>query len=106
VSTVLAYVDWGRWIADCGGCLDAVAVYPNGVDADLDQTCYLGHPITITLPGDKADIDTVLAERTHEADRHWYPADHPRAVAQGLPHGLTLAELADEGDLLNARWTE
>jgi hypothetical protein len=109
VTTALAYVSWGRFVADCptGDCLDAVAVYPPGSSTpDLDQTCYFGHPITVDMPADADDIMTVLAERINDADKTWYPAGHARAVAQGLPHGLTLAELADEGDVLNARWAE
>lgn len=106
MTQALGYVNWGNWVADCPSpdCTDARAVYPNGAtEPGLDQTCANGHALTIILPADETDIDTVLAGRVDEGDRFWYPVGHPRAAEDGLPTGLTLTELAAEGAELNAR---
>jgi hypothetical protein len=92
----LAYVNWGRWVADCPHpeCTDAREV-SDGRDQDV---CHFGHPFTVVRPP-AAAMTAIMAEltkRTEDADRSWYPRGHLRARLAGQPTGQTLDELREE----------
>lgn len=101
MDTALAYLNWGRWVADCPapGCTDAREVYQNGVRLDSD-TCARGHHFQIEMPPERmeAQIVTALADRVEDADKGWYPKGHERAILTGQPTGQTIAELVAEND--------
>ncbi len=102
MKTALAYLNWGRWVADCPhpGCHDARAVYhPTTGQRQTEDVCANGHPFTIDMPpaNVEAQLVAAVAERTVDADRSWYPTGHPRATLLGLPTGQTVRDLIDEG---------
>jgi hypothetical protein len=102
MRTALAYLNWGRWVADCPepGCQDARAVYhPVTGQRQAEDVCANGHPFAIDMPPPPAEAQLVaaVAERANDADRSWYPTGHPRATLAGLPTGQTVRELIDEG---------
>lgn len=90
----LAYLNWGRWIADCpGGCRNAERLTP-GQDAFACSNC--GQVALIEWPPDAGAIWQVLGMRVLANSRNWYPAGHPVAVAAGIPHGQTIHDLMVE----------
>lgn len=82
----VAYLSWGRWVADCPRCTDARAVYPYdrtgqpGLDRVLDQTCDNGHRFRIEMPTERqeARIMATVANRPG-AEQVWWPKGHPMA---------------------------
>lgn len=95
-----AYVNHGRWVADCPvpDCGDAVALHPQdprtGIPSPqpvLLQRCANGHELRLVAPPEefRARIETALAERLSEVRRNWFPSNHPYALANGWPHGET-----------------
>jgi hypothetical protein len=102
VKTALAYLNWGRFVADCPepGCNDARAVYhPVTGQRQTEDVCAKGHPFAIEMPPPAVEAQLVAAvsERGLEADRSWYPKGHPRAMLAGLPTGQSVKELVEEG---------
>lgn len=91
----LAYLNWGRWVADCPvlGCTSAVGL-------DHRQTmahCAECHQVaTVEWPDNVPDLERVLWQRPEPGNRNWFPADHPMAIRGGLPHGQTVADLETE----------
>jgi len=103
----LAYLNWGRWVADCpvGGCTDARAIYPTDANGQptggppiLDHVCTGGHRFAVDMPPPEfeAQIVAALSERVSEKRRNWFPRGHPFAVLTGQPHGQTVRELREE----------
>lgn len=89
-----AYVNHGRWVADCPGldCASALVLQPRqGVYQCPD--CWTVAPVD--WPADADDIWSALSPRP-PARRNWYPASHDLAVRFNLPHGQTPAELRTE----------
>lgn len=85
------YVNWGRLVSDCI-CGDA-----REVELGQEQmTCVDGHPSDLAWPPDAAQILAALAERLSDKRKNWFPRNHPLALAAGLPHGQTPAELRAE----------
>jgi len=102
VRTALAYLNWGRWVADCpeAGCFDARAVYhPETGQRQAEDVCKNGHPFRIDMPPPslEAQLLAAVVERQNDADRSWYPKGHPRATLAGLPTGQSVTELIAEG---------
>ena len=100
--TALAYLNWGRWVADCPepGCQDARAVYhPVTGQRQTEDVCANGHHFVIEMPPTSLEAQLVAAveERANDADRSWYPKGHKRATLAGLPTGQSVKELVDEG---------
>lgn len=96
-AQAVAYVNHGRWVADCPrpGCLNAEKLDP-GQFMYLCDACRIAVPIQWPAPQAAHDIWEALAERPNVENRNWFPAGHPLALAAGLPNGLTAAELAGE----------
>ncbi|MFC9088985.1 hypothetical protein [Nocardiopsis dassonvillei] len=90
-----AYVNHGRWVADCirPYCGSAEALRP-GQSAVWCGNCQLVAPVE--WPPDPQGIWDALMVRPVPATRNWFPADHPLAVRHGCPHGQSPAELHDE----------
>lgn len=102
MKTALAYLNWGRWVADCPepGCQDARAVYnPQTGQRQAQDLCVQGHPFLIEMPPPalEGQLVAAVADRANDADRSWYPKGHPRATLAGLPTGQTVKDLVDEG---------
>jgi|SRR5690349_7648748 len=110
----LAYVNWGRWVADCpvDGCTDARAIYPTnaageptGMGPVIDHVCTSGHPFMVELPAPttEAQIVSALSERASEKRKNWFPKGHPLAVLTGQPHGQSVRDLRREAEVGEAR---
>ena len=107
--TAAAYYNHGRWVAECPDptCSDARLVYeinpqtgvPTGSRLDSDR-CAAGHAFLIGMPPaeEEARIVAALERRPLPSTRNWFPAEHPTALAGGLPHGQTVADLEAETD--------
>lgn len=108
MKTALAYLNYGRWVADCpaDGCTDARAVYPtdaSGVPSSkpiLDQACAAGHAFRITMPPAQleAQIVAAVADRAVDGDKAWFPPGHEWATGAGFPTGQSPADLVKEGE--------
>lgn len=93
-----AYINIGRWVADCPQphCNNASALtakqahmHCGGVDG-----CQLISEIE--WPSDADAIWEVLQERPVPRTRNWAPAGHWQAVVTRFPDGQTVADLRDE----------
>ena len=95
---VAAYLNHGRWVADCAtwpGCPGAVEyAVPEG---DLHQCNVCGRSAGLEWPDSEflAGLAEVMAVRPFE-NRNWYPAGHPRGEANGTVTGQSLDDLAVE----------
>ncbi len=92
---VRAYVNHGRWVADC--------IRPHCGGAELLRRhqsvseCFECHLVTpVEWPPDAGQIWEALMERPVPATRNWFPVDHPVAVRAGCPHGQSVVELYAE----------
>jgi hypothetical protein len=91
----LAHMNWSRWIAECPrGCGSAEELRPPDQTVARCEEC--GYSAPVTWPANSAAITAVLLERPMPRTRNWYPKDHPTAVANGLPHGQSVADLRAE----------
>ena len=103
-----AYFNHGRWVADCPRefCTYAFELEP-GQETYLCRTrprrpgaapggC--GAEAPIEWPADAEEIQRALELRPVESTRNWLPAGHPLAVAAGVPHGQTVADLLAENE--------
>lgn len=94
--TTYAYVNHGRWIADCPDtrCGNAVALEPKQSSYHCVGGCNL---ITgIVWPTAADDITRALAERPRDVNRNWAPAGHRQAMSTGYAMGQTVVELRAE----------
>lgn len=89
-----AYVNHGRWVADCPvGCGSAMKLDPG----EVSFYCPECHTISsVDWPQNADDIWEELQKRVNPKTRNWYPEDHDVAVRGRLPHGQTVKELAEE----------
>ena len=92
--TARAYVNHGRWIADCPrGCGGAEAL----TFGCASFTCSNCQWVTRALWADGwVEVERALAERPLPLNRNWFPEDHPLAIASGRPHGQTPDDLRAE----------
>lgn len=93
MAEALAYLNWGRWVAECSApdCHDARQLTPG----DTSMRCVRGHVTTIQWPGNESAIDAAVANRP-EQNRNWFPEGHPLAAVAGFPAGQTVEELHEE----------
>lgn len=100
-----AYVNHGRWLADCpAGCNSAMLLAPLqrafvcGTFDPAGQRFVGGCGVTadVDWPADAVWIWDALLERPDPRNRHWFPAGHELAVRCGLPDGQTPAALRAE----------
>jgi hypothetical protein len=110
-----AFLDFGRFVADCpdGTCTSAVLVYPLDKHGDptgerlSEGVCENGHRFAIDMPDPDTErrIVAALADRP-EALRQWYPAGHVRAAEAGIAVGETVTELQAATADIGARLAE
>lgn len=93
-NKALAYINWGRWIADCpADCGGALSLEP----AQSILACPECHQISeIDWPSDADGIWEELTLRPVPRTRNWFPVGHPLALRAGCAHGQTVADLRDE----------
>lgn len=92
-----AYLNAGRWICDCSDwpdCDGAIEyIPPAGTDLHRCNVC--GRWARIDWPVSLAEIQNLMELRP-VPNRNWYPAGHPRGVADELETGQTLEDLRKE----------
>jgi hypothetical protein len=115
MKTSVAYLNHGRWVAECpeDWCTDAKGLYPQLPTTDGStvysdhpvyvQRCAEGHEFRIDAPPDdmRARIETALADRPPQF-RDWLPSGH-RWAANGYPTNQSPEDLVAEGESLKAR---
>ncbi|MFE6846575.1 hypothetical protein [Streptomyces sp. NPDC057686] len=91
-----AYVNFGRWVADCPlECGNAIALEPGQTSFFCPPPGGCGHIAEVEWPADPQGIWDALAVRPPK-HRNWFPVDHSLAVKAGCPHGQTVADLIEE----------
>lgn len=96
-ATVEAYVNHGRWIADCSRefCNNAMRLEPRQASFSC-VNC--GLDAAVVWPADADEIWEVLGMRPVPETRNWFPEGHDLAVRAGCPHGQTPADLLAENE--------
>lgn len=90
-----AYVNWGRWVADCPqNCGSALSLESGQATFHCSECHSLS---VIEWPENMGEIMDALAERPVPRTRNWFPASHDLALRFGLPHGQTARQLREEG---------
>lgn len=91
-----AYVNWGRWVADCPRplCGNAVQLTPKQTSFFCEAGCLL--IAEVEWPNNVAELDEVLQARPVPAMRNWAPAGHRQAIVTGFPEGQTPSDLVEE----------
>jgi hypothetical protein len=89
-----AYVNWGRWVADCPtGCGGALQLNPGMATFACVECKAISE---IEWPPHADDIMSALEERPAPKNRNWFPSGHSLALRSNSPHGQTVKELYDE----------
>lgn len=96
-SHVAAYVNHGRWVANCCReyCNNALELEPRQARFQC-RNC--GIVAGVVWPPDADEIWAALERRPVPQTRNWFPADHDLAVRAGCPHGQTVADLLAENE--------
>ena len=78
-APIPAYVNHGRWVADCPACRTGLQLPrgPRQVKAEFvqvsDACVSCEYPIQVVMPEDADLIDNALASRRLMVNRNWYP---------------------------------
>lgn len=83
-----AYVNHGRWVADCGRrpCPEAHRVKPG--DGFECRNCGWFGPVE--FPDDQKDIELVLAKRPVPESRNWWPGELVAdLIVENTRHGVS-----------------
>jgi len=84
-STVAAYVNHNRWVADCQNCGAGMALQP-GVNQVVCMEC--GERYDVAWPEDRDAIEGLLVTRPRK-NRHWYPRETLRDLRrENREHGI------------------
>lgn len=93
-SMARAYVNWGKWVADCpAGCGGAMALNPH---QGLFHCGECQHMATLEWPNNVDEIWEALEERPFARIKNWFPPNHELAILSGEPHGQSAEELRQE----------
>jgi hypothetical protein len=93
--TAVAYVNHGRWIADCTRpyCANAEKLEPHQSVFCCSNCRQIDD---VRWPADPDKVWAVLEARPVPQTRNWAPAGHRQAITDGFPDGQTVADLVDE----------
>lgn len=92
-----AYVNHGRWIADCpNDCGNALQLEPNQTTFHCGGAGGCGQISPVEWPADRQEIWDALMERPRPKNRNWFPVGHKVGVRGNCPQGQTAKELRDE----------
>jgi hypothetical protein len=96
-----AYMNQGRWIADCPFCGGAErlwdgtvqrrkpAPFPFGLAGGLLHCGYTGSSCPVEFPGDKDTIESILGRRPDELTRNWLLDETVEDLLfENLEHGV------------------
>jgi hypothetical protein len=96
-DSVRAYVNHGRWVADC--CREFCN---NAMKLKARQSGFhcanCGLDAVIEWPADADEIWRALERRPVPQTRNWFPSEHLLAVRAGVEHGQTVADLLAENE--------
>lgn len=94
-SRARAYVNHGRWIADCTRpyCANAEKL---ALGQPLFHCSNCQQIAEVEWPPDADGIWSVLAKRPVPQTRNWFPSGHDLALRSGTQHGQSVADLEDE----------
>lgn len=95
----LAYVNHGRWIAECpyDACNNALRLHGGEVTLLCrSELGGCGRESLISWPYDAQGIWDALQRRPRKETRNWFPAGHPVGERFRLPMGQTPRDLIDE----------
>lgn len=102
----LAFMNHGRWVAQCGTCPGAERVWPGGQIREIDRgpnagrrfgvgadgvlhcgSC--GNTTPVKFPDDRLAIEKILSRRPAFANRNWVPGESmDDLAAENLVNGL------------------
>jgi hypothetical protein len=94
-----AYVNQGRWIADCPRphCGNAEEfLHPENGDRQGFHCTNCHHIAPVEWPENAEAITAALAKRPVPQTRNWFPSNHELALRAGCPHGQSVADLEAE----------
>lgn len=89
---VQAYVNHGRWVAQCPYCPSAHCV--SKFDAvfwcvECAMRVNGGAPCAVVFPAMWADVEAELMKRPMAANRNWYPGETPEGLqSENKAHGI------------------
>lgn len=91
--TVVAYVNWSRWMWTCPTCNSAQVCTPDDPRAFCVECFNAGDgwwPILFPPDQDRTDGELVLSKRPEDTQRSWYPDRETveQLQAENLRHGL------------------
>jgi hypothetical protein len=94
----VAYVNHGRWIADCPRphCNSARRLEPRQARFHCAGEGGCGMDCPVGWPPNPDELWEVLERRPVPMTRNWFPAGHGLAVRAGVEHGQTVADLVAE----------
>lgn len=96
-----AYVNFGRWIADCPmNCGSAMQLSSGQGMFHCSECTFMTE---VEWPSNPDEIWQALLERPAKKNRNWFPSNHELAVRSNNPHGQTPQELRDETEE-NRQW--
>lgn len=97
-ETVQAYVNHGRWIAECCRpfCANAFRLRPHQTTFKCDGNGGCGKEAFIEWPPDADEIWEVLLLRPVPATRNWFPHGHKMVERFGYPGGQSPRDLIEE----------
>jgi hypothetical protein len=87
-SPVVAYVNHGRWVADCPICNGAELVTPG--DPYICQNCLNGarQYRPVSFPPDIEEIEAALVARPLPLNRNWTTETAAMLRAENVSHGV------------------
>lgn len=89
-----AYVNYGRWIADCpAGCGSALALSERQATFHCVECQTVA---SVDWPKNSTEIWEALQERPARRYQNWFPSNHDLALKSGCPHGQSVKDLRDE----------
>lgn len=70
----VAYLNWGRWVADCPNpaCTNAMQVEPGQAQFECTRPAGCGTTAPLAWPDDPAAVEAEVADLP-ESQRHWKP---------------------------------
>lgn len=100
-KSVQAYVNYGRWVADCPRpyCGNAIELKPRQGIFECVGKGSCGMVASVEWPGNAQEIWDALSKRPVPSTRNWQPAGH-RYGDMGYVCGQTPQELLEEQELM------
>lgn len=93
-SRARAYVNYGRWVADCPiNCGGALKLHPG---QNLFHCTECKTISEIEWPSNAQEIWEELETRIAPRNRNWFPSNHDLAMRANMPHGQSVSDLRDE----------